>query len=160
MQEIARSIWPDMTTVLHHERLCGRIIKIKSNLRRKTLHRTNEDSNFLVGSFSNRDNRRTLIQMPRKSLMYSKKSVGALRNSNNDLILLRRFSIQNHLKLSITEKRQNKTKYLAWNSIKFEFVKKNSMPHTAESLGFIKCHSLSSPRPIKSNSNFIRYKCQ
>ena len=102
MQEIARSIWPDMTTVLHYERLCGRIMKIKSNLRRKTLHRTNEDSNFLVDSFSSRDNRRTPIQLPIKSLMYSKKSVGTLRNSNNDLILLRRFSIQNHLKLSIT----------------------------------------------------------
>ena len=44
-----------MTTVLR-ARLYGRSIEIKSNLRRKKLHKANEGSNFLGGSVSNRDN--------------------------------------------------------------------------------------------------------
>ena len=44
-----------MTTVFHTW-LCGRFIEIQSNLRRKKLHRMNQGSNFLAGSFSNRDN--------------------------------------------------------------------------------------------------------
>ena len=46
---------PDMATVLHAG-LYGRFIEIPNHLRGKNLHRTNQDSNFLVGSFSNRDN--------------------------------------------------------------------------------------------------------
>ena len=34
----------------------GRFIEIQKNLRRKKLHRTNQDCNFLGDSFSNRDN--------------------------------------------------------------------------------------------------------
>ena len=43
-----------MITVFH---ACpyGRFTEIQSNLRRKELHRMNHGSNFLVGSFSNRD---------------------------------------------------------------------------------------------------------
>ena len=36
---------PDMTTIFH-SKLCGRITEIKSNLRRKKLHRTNQGFNF------------------------------------------------------------------------------------------------------------------
>ena len=45
----------------------GRVIEIKSNFSRKKLHRTNEGSNFLGGSFSNRDNVRAPIQFGRES---------------------------------------------------------------------------------------------
>ena len=44
-----------MTTVFH-KRLYGRFIEIQSNLRREKLQRTDQGSNFLEGSFSNRDN--------------------------------------------------------------------------------------------------------
>ena len=50
--------------------------------------------------------------------------------------------------------------YLTWNSIKLKFVKKTSMPNSIESLGYIKCYSSSSPRPVKSPSNSIRYNCR
>ena len=55
-----------MTTV-PHTWPCGRFIEIQSNLRRKKLHRTNEGSNFLGGSFTNRDNVIATIQFRRKS---------------------------------------------------------------------------------------------
>ena len=45
---------------------------------------------------------------------------GALRNSSINWIFLWRLSIQNHLKLSITEKGINKAKYLTWNSIRLK----------------------------------------
>ena len=34
------------------------------------------------------------------------------------------------------------------------------MPNPVETLGYIKCYNYSSPRPIKSYSNYIRYNCQ
>ena len=44
---------------------------------------------------------------------------------------------------------------------RLKFVKKNiSMPNPVKSLGYIKCHNLSSPRPVKSSSNSIRYNCE
>ena len=52
---------PDMTTVFHAW-LYGRFIGIQSNLRRKSLHRTNQGSNCLGGSFCNRDDVRASIQ--------------------------------------------------------------------------------------------------
>ena len=55
--------------------------------------------------------------------------------------------------------RRNKTKYLIWNSIKLKFVKNNSIANTAKNLGYIKCYSSSSTRPVKSPSNYIRYNC-
>ena len=61
-----RSTSPDMTTVFHTWPY-GRFIEIQSNLRRKETHRTNQGSNFLVGSFSNRDNVRALIKFRRES---------------------------------------------------------------------------------------------
>ena len=44
-----------MTTVFH-ARTYGRFIETQSNLRRKKLHRTNQGSNFLGSSLSNKDN--------------------------------------------------------------------------------------------------------
>ena len=34
------------------------------------------------------------------------------------------------------------------------------MPNSVESLGYIKCHCSSSPRPLKSPGNSIRHNCQ
>ena len=68
--------------------------------------------------------------------------------------------MQNHLKPSITEKRRNKAKYPVWNSIKLKFVKKTSMLKPVKSLGYIKCHSLSTPRPVKIPTNSIRNNCE
>ena len=55
-----------MTTVFHAW-VNGRFIEIQSHLRRKKLHRTNQGSNFLGGSFSNRDSVRVPIQFRRES---------------------------------------------------------------------------------------------
>ena len=40
------------------------------------------------------------------------------------------------------------------------FVKKTSISNSAKSLGFLKCYSLSNPRPVKSPGNSIRHNCQ
>ena len=61
-----------------------------------------------------------------------------------------RLPIQNHPKPHINEKRRNKAKYLTSKSIKPKFVKKTSMPNSVESLGYIKCYSLSSPDLLKA----------
>ena len=37
-----------------------------------------------------------------------------------------------------------------------KFAKKTSMPNPIKSLGYTKCYSLSSPRPVKSPSNSIK----
>ena len=62
---VAKSTSPDMTTVFH-ARPDDRFIEIQSNLRINKLHRTNQGSNFLGGSFSNRDNVRAQIQFRRE----------------------------------------------------------------------------------------------
>ena len=54
-------------TIVFHSWSYGRFIEIQSNFRRKKLHRTNQGSNFLGGSFSNRDNVRAPIQFRRES---------------------------------------------------------------------------------------------
>ena len=48
------------------------------------------------------------------------------------------------------KKRQNKVKYLTWNSIRPKFVKKTRMPDPVKSLGYIECYSSSSPRTVKN----------
>ena len=53
--------------IVFHAWPYGIFIEIQSNLRRKKLHRMNQSSNFLGGSFSNRDNVRAPIQFGRKS---------------------------------------------------------------------------------------------
>ena len=62
-------------------------------------------------------------------------------------------TIQNNLEPSITEIRQNKAKYLIWNSTRFKFLNKTRMPNPVKSLEYIKGCSWSSPRPIKTPSN-------
>ena len=57
-----------MATVFH-ESPYSRFIEIKSNLRKKKLNRTNQGSNFLVDSFSNRDNVRAPIQFGNPSIL-------------------------------------------------------------------------------------------
>ena len=54
-----------MATVFHTIPY-GRFIELKSNLRRNTLHRTNQGSNFLGGGFSNIDNVRAPTQFKRE----------------------------------------------------------------------------------------------
>ena len=55
-----------MTKVFHAWQY-GRSIEIQSNLRRKKLHRTNQGSNFLGNSFSNKDNVRASMQFSKES---------------------------------------------------------------------------------------------
>ena len=55
-----------MATVFHVW-LYVRFIGIQSNLRRKKLHGTIQDSNFGGGSFSNRDNVRAPIELRRET---------------------------------------------------------------------------------------------
>ena len=87
-----------------------------------------------------------------------RKKNGTLRNTNINLTFLQRHPIQNHFKLSITEKWWNKTKYPTWNSIRLEFVKKKtSMPNTVYDLGYTKCHSSSIRSSSKNPSNSVRY---
>ena len=45
--------------------------------------------------------------------------------------------------------KKNKVKYLTWNSRRPNFVKKNIMPNSVKSLGYIKCYISSSLRPVK-----------
>ena len=69
--------------------------------------------------------------------------------------------IYNHLKPSVTGRRWNKAKYLTWNTWRLNSVKKTSMTNPVKSLGYIKCHSSCSPRPVaESSSHSIRCNCQ
>ena len=61
IQVATRNTSPDMAAVFHAWP-CSRFIEIQNNLRRKKLHRTNQSSNFLGGSFSDRDNKRPPVQ--------------------------------------------------------------------------------------------------
>ena len=54
--------YPPSRAMLFHARPHSTFVETKSNLKRKKLHRMNSDSNFLRGSFSNRDNLRAPIQ--------------------------------------------------------------------------------------------------
>ena len=54
-----------MLTVFH-ARLHSRFTEIQSNLRRKKLQRTNQDYNFLRGSFSNRDKKKPQSNLEEK----------------------------------------------------------------------------------------------
>ena len=96
--------------------------------------------------------------------MYSRKKNwtknGPLRNSSINWIFLWRFHIQNYPKPPITEKRRSEAKYLTWNFIKLNFMKKTSMSNSVTSLGYIECYSSSSLRHVKSPSNSIRHNCQ
>ena len=54
--------------------------------------------------------------------------------------------MQNHIKQSITDKRQNKAQNLTWNYIGLKFMKKSNMSNLVENLGYIKCFSSSTPQ--------------
>ena len=54
-------------TAAFHVWLYGRFTELESNLRRKKIHRTNQGSNFLGGSFSSRYNVTAPIQFGRES---------------------------------------------------------------------------------------------
>ena len=43
---------------------------------------------------------------------------------------------------------------------KTKFMKKTSMPNPVKSIGYVKCHSSSILRLVKSPSNSIRYNCE
>ena len=58
----------------------------------------------------------------------------------------------------LLRKEEIRIKYLTWNSLKF--VKKTSMLNPVKSIGYIKCYSSSSPKPVKSPGNSIRYNCE
>lgn len=58
------------------------------------------------------------------------------------------------------EKRQNKTKHATWNPLSYEFMKKTSISHPVEALGYIKCRRSKTSRPINNLSTSIRYNCQ
>ena len=85
---------------------------------------------------------------------------GALRNSSINWIFLLRLPIQNHLKLHITKKRQNKAKKLIRNSTSLMLVKRTSIPNPVEIFTYTTCCSLRNTRLTKSPSNFNRYNCQ
>ena len=98
-----------------------------------------------------------------RSLMYSRKIVGPRMKSWGTPALTGYYCEDLHFpsrSTSITEKRRDRAKYLTWNSMRLTFVKKTSMPNLAKSLGYIKRYGSSSPRPVKSPSNSIRYSCK
>ena len=68
-----------MTTVFHAW-LYGRFLEMQRNLRKKKLHRTNQGSNFLGGSLSNRMNVRAPIQFRRESQPKHLKRLFFLKN--------------------------------------------------------------------------------
>ena len=62
---------------------------------------------------------------------------GAWKNPNINKIFLWRIPIQNHLMLSIAEKRQNKATYLTQIFIRLKFMKKTSMPNSIKSFVYV-----------------------
>ena len=77
-QVATRSTCPDMTRI-YHAWPYGRFIEIKSNLRGKKIH-TILRSNFLGGSFSNRDNVRAPIKFKREGQPQHLKRLFFLKN--------------------------------------------------------------------------------
>ena len=70
-----------MTTVFHAWPY-GRLIEIQSNLRRKKLHRTNQGSIFLGGTFSNRYNVRAPTQFRKTNPSNLKEDFSSRTNSS------------------------------------------------------------------------------
>ena len=101
------------------------------------------------------------------SLMNRRRSIGPSREPWETPVLIgytcediSSHLIKNHSKPSVTEKWWNKAKYPTWNSIRLEFVRKNSMKSPVKSFGYIKCYSSISPRPIKILCNSIKKNSQ
>ena len=84
-----------MITVFH-ARPSGRFVEILNNLWRKKLHKMNQGSNFLRGSFSNRDNVKAPIQFRRERPPQHLKKLFFLKNRliyfyvNSAIVLLNR----------------------------------------------------------------------
>ena len=84
-------------TAIFHTYPYGRFIDIQTNFRRRKLHRTNRDPNFLGGSFRNRDNVGAQIQSIRESqpqyfkrwFFFKKKPIHFHINSTSALRLLK-----------------------------------------------------------------------
>ena len=97
--------------------------------------------------------------------MYSRKKVGS-RMEPRGTPALTGYSFEDFLSRTYWSRLlwpniwPDKARYLNWSSIRLKFVKKTSMSNPVKSLGYIKCYSLSSPRPVKSHSNSIKYNCQ
>ena len=60
--------------------LYGRFIEIEGNVRKNKFHRMNQGSNFLEGSFRNRDNVRAPIQFRKESQLHYLKRLFFLKN--------------------------------------------------------------------------------
>ena len=143
-----------MVTVFH-ARLYGRFIEIQSNPRRRKLHRTNQGSNFLGGSFSNRDNVRAPNQFRRKRQPQHLKRLFFLKNRPIH------FHINNTSIIRPVKRNQ-----LSFSSI--EINKPLPAPVHSGDWHAKSCRKPwiyqvlqpSSPRPVKSRSNSIRYNCQ
>ena len=95
--------------------------------------------------------------------MYSRKSVGprmepwgtpALTGYSCEDFPSR--TTQSCLLLRKEEIRPNIWPEIPW----LKFVKKTTMPNPVKTLGYIKSYISSSPRPVKSPSNSIRYNCE
>ena len=79
----ARSTSPDMTTVFH-ARPHGKFIETHNNLRRKKVHRANQGTDFLGGSFSNEENVVASIQFRRERQPQHLKDDFSSRTDNNN----------------------------------------------------------------------------
>ena len=94
-----------MATVFH-TKLDGTFIQLQSNLGKKKLHRTNQVSNVLGGSFSNRDNVRAPFQFRRE------KHPGTLKNHfsarTDPLIFIQCYSTGKRNKLDFSSTEINK----------------------------------------------------
>ena len=117
-----------MTTVFHAWP-CGRFVEIQSNLRRNKLHRTNQGSNFVGGSFSNKDNVRTPIQFRRESQPQHLKRLFFLKNrviyfhiSSTSVI---RSVKSNHLRFSSIELNKPLSAPVQSNHLRFSSIELN-----------------------------------
>ena len=105
-----------MTSVFHTWSY-GRFIEIQSNLRSKKLHRTSQGSDFLGGSFSNRDNIRAPIQFRRDGQLQHLKRWFFLEN----------IPIHFHINTPVLLDRSNETS-LVFSSIEINKPRPTSCP--------------------------------
>ena len=85
--------------------------------------------------------------------MYSKKSAGPRMEPSGTPVLTgyycKDFPSRTTWTHLLLRKEENKSKYLAWNPIRLEFVKKSSMPNPVKSLGYIRCYNWTSSSLLK-----------
>ena len=92
--------------------------------------------------------------------MYSRKSAGPRMEPWGTPASLVKTSLPEPLEAVYYWGKKKKGQISDLNSIRLSFVKKTSMPNPVKSLRYIKCYSSSTPRPVKSPSNSIRYNCE